>query len=107
MGLVRRDVPGRVDHHEVGDRAGQGAAEHPVARREAGHPLTDLVDDSRVVGPEPGRQAQAEPDGGVRIGRHEPIHRVQSGRGDPHTELSRSGLRSGNLADVQDVGAAE
>jgi transcriptional regulator SbtR-like protein len=43
MGLARRDVPGRVDHHEVGDRARQGAAEHPVAGREPGRPVTDLV----------------------------------------------------------------
>jgi hypothetical protein len=107
MGLVRRDAPDRLDHHEVGDRAGQGAPEHPVAGREAGHPVTDLIDDSRVVGPEPGRQAQAEPDGGVRIRGHEPVHRVQPGRGDSNTNLSRSGLRSWNLEDVQDFGAAE
>ena len=30
MRLVRRDAPGCVYHHEVGDRAGQGAAEYPV-----------------------------------------------------------------------------
>jgi hypothetical protein len=48
-------LPGRVDHHEIGDRAGQGAAEHLVASREAGRPVTDLVGYSRVVGPEPGR----------------------------------------------------
>ena len=107
MGFVRRDVPGRLDHHEVGDRAGQGAAEHPVARCEAGHSVTDLVDDPRVVGPEPGRQAQAEPACGAGICRHEPIHRVQPSRGDPNTDLPRSGLRSGNLNDAQDFGAAE
>jgi len=38
MGLVRRDAPIQVDHHEVGDRAGQSAAEHPHPRCEAGHP---------------------------------------------------------------------
>src|ERR1700760_4605945 len=107
MGLVRRDVPGWVDHHEVGDRAGQGAAEYPVARCESGPPVTALVDYSRIVGPESGRQAQAEPRGGVRIGGHEPVHWVEPGRGDPDTDLSRSGLRSGNRAEVQDFGRSE
>ena len=30
VGLARRDAPGCVHHHEVGDRARHGAAEHPV-----------------------------------------------------------------------------
>ena len=77
---ARRDGPCRVYHHEVGDRAGEGAAEHPVAGREPGHAVTDLVHDPGVVGPEPGRQAQAEPSGGVRVGGHEPVHRVQQPR---------------------------
>ena len=104
---ARRDGPGRVDHDVVGDRAGQGAAEHPVAGREPGHAVTDLVHDPGVVGSEPGRQAQAEPGGGLRVGGHEPVHRVQPGRGDPHADLPRAGLRRGYLAEVQDLGAAE
>jgi len=107
MDLVRRDPLGQVDHHEVGDRAGQGAPEHPVANREAADPVTDLVDDPGVVGAEPGREGQAEPGGGVRVGGDDPIHRVQTGRGDPYPQLSRACVRSGNLTDVQDFGAAE
>ncbi len=104
---ARRDGPGRVDHDVVGDRAGQGAAEHPVADREPGHAVTDLVHDAGVVGPEPARQAQAESGGGVGVGGHEPVHRVQAGRGDPHADLPRAGLRRGHLAEGQDLRAAE
>ena len=104
---ARRDGPCRVYDYVVGDRAGQGAAEHPVAGREPGHAVTSLVHDPGIVGSEPGRQSQAEPGGGLCVGGHEPVHRVQSGRGDPHADLPRAGLRCGYLAEVQDLGAAE
>lgn len=104
---ARRDGPCHVYDYVIGDRAGQGAAEHPVAGRELGHAVTDLVHDPGIVGSEPGRQGQAEPAGGVRVRGHEPLHRVQSGCGDPHADLPRAGLRRGYLAEVQDLGAAE
>jgi hypothetical protein len=105
--LARRGPFGRVDHDEVGDRPRQRAPEHPVAHREAAHPVADLVDDARVVGPEAGGEAQAEPGGGLRVGGDDPVHRVQAGRGDPDPQLARARLRRGNRAEVQDVGAAE
>jgi hypothetical protein len=104
---ARRDGPGHVYDYVVGDRAGQGAAEHPVAGRELGHAVTGLVDDPGIVGSEPGRQAQAESGGGLCVGGHEPVHRVQSSGGDSHADLPRAGLRSGYLAEVQGLGAAE
>ena len=104
---ARRDGPGHVYDYVAGGRAGQGAAEHPVAGRELGHAATGLVDDPGIVGSEPGGQAQAEPGGGLCAGGHEPVHRVQSGRGDPDADLPRAGLRRGYLAEVQDLGAAE
>jgi hypothetical protein len=56
---ARRDGPGHVYCHIAGDRAGQGAAEDPVAGCEPGHPVTDLADDPGIVGSEPARQGQA------------------------------------------------
>ena len=110
-GMVRvaahRDSPCHVYYYVVGDRAGEGTAEHPVAGRELGHAVTDLVHDPGIVGSEPGRQAQAESSGGLCVGGHEPVHRVQSSRGDSYAELPRASLRCGYLADVQDLGAAE
>ncbi|MEU5274011.1 hypothetical protein AB0G77_37145 [Streptomyces hygroscopicus] len=67
-------------------------------------PITWVVG---CVSPGQAREAQAEPGGGVRVCGHDPVHRVETGSGDPHTDLSRPGLRSGNLANVQDFGAAE
>src|SRR5260221_138924 len=64
---ARRDGPGRVYQDVVGDRAGQGAAEHPVAGREPGHAVTGLVHDPGIVGSESGRQAQAESAGGAGV----------------------------------------
>ena len=104
---ARRDGPRHVNYYVVGDRAGEGAAEHPVADRELGHAATELVHDPGIVGSEPGRQAQAESSGGLCVGGHEPVHRVQSSRGDPHADLPRAGLRRGHLPEVQDLGAAE
>jgi hypothetical protein len=104
---ARRDGPCHLYDYVVGDRAGQGAAEDPVAGREPGRAVTGLVDDPGIVGSEPARQAQAEPGGGVCVGGHEPVHRVQPGRGDPHADLPRAGLRCGYLAKFQDLGAAE
>ena len=74
-------------------RAGEGAAEHPVADRELGHAVADLVHDARIVVPEPARQAQPESSGGVSVGGHEPVHRVQPGRGHPHPDLLRAHRR--------------
>ena len=55
---ARRDGSCHVYYYVVGDRAGQGAAEHPVAGREPGHAVTGLVHDPGIVGSEPGRQAR-------------------------------------------------
>ena len=104
---ARRDGPCHVYYYVVGDRAGEGAAEYSVAGRELGHAVTDLVHDPGIVGSEPGGQAQAESGGGLCVGGHEPVHRVQSSRGDSHADLPRAGLRCGYLAEVQDLGAAE
>ena len=98
-GMVRvaahRDGPCHVYNHVVGDRAGEGAAEHPVAGRELGHAVTNLVHDPGIVGSEPGRQAQAESGGGLCVGGHEPVHRVQSGRGDSHADLPEPACGAG------------
>jgi hypothetical protein len=93
---ARRDGPCHVYHHVVGDRAGQGAAEYPVAGRELGHAVAGLVHDPGIVGSEPGRQAQAESGGGLCVGGHEPVHRVQSGRGDSHADLSPPAANNGS-----------
>src|SRR5439155_20828649 len=80
MGDARRDVTRHVYYYVVGDRAGEGAAEHSVAGRELGHAVTDLVHDPGIVGSEPAGQAQAESSGGLCVGGHYPVHRVQSSR---------------------------
>ncbi|SHX10574.1 Uncharacterised protein [Mycobacteroides abscessus subsp. abscessus] len=77
MGLAaRRDGSRGVDNDIIGYRTRENSAENPVADREVGHSVTDLVDYAGVVGAEPARQAQPEPGGGVRIRRHEPVHWV-------------------------------
>src|SRR5215469_9459306 len=53
---TRRNGPCHVYYYVVGDRAGEGSAEHSVAIRELGHAVTNLVDHPGIVGSEPGGQ---------------------------------------------------
>ena len=98
---------GPVDDDVIGDRPRERAAEYAVTDGEFGHAVADLIHDSGVVGSEAARQAQAETGGGVGIGGHEPIHRVQAGSGHPHPDPTGACLWRGHGDERQVLGPTE
>ena len=94
-------------HDVLGRGLRDRAAEHALPHGHTADAATDFVDDAGEVTTEPGWQSDPEPCSDLGEQGDASVHRVQPHCGHADADLAGTGVRLGDLAHLQHVGAAE